>query len=107
MTGILLAIVSIEERKLSMAAMEIQAEDIAAQLCGFLRERILAPGVPVTPDTDLSDIGVDSFALMELILFVERRYGLVLPPEALTPENLASVAALSRYCAARLPAADG
>jgi len=89
-----------------MAAMEIPAEEIAAELCGFLREQILAPGVPVTPETDLSGIGIDSFALMELILFVERRYGLTLPPEALIPENLASIAALSRYCVNCLQSSD-
>ncbi|BCX82461.1 acyl carrier protein [Methylomarinovum caldicuralii] len=84
----------------------MQTETIAAELCEFLHERILAPGVAVTPETPLEDIGVDSFALMELILFVERRYGLVLPPEALVPEHLASVAALSHYCAAHLPVDD-
>ncbi len=88
-----------------MASKEIQAEEIAAQLCEYLQERILAPDVAVTPDTDLSDIGVDSFALMELILFVERCYGLVLPPESLTAENVASVAALSRCCASYLQSA--
>ncbi len=85
---------------------EIQAEEIAVRLCAFLRDNILAPDVAIAPDTDLNLIGVDSFSLMEIILFIERCYGLVLPPESLTPENITSIDSLSRYCASRLNQTD-
>lgn len=83
------------------------AEEIAVQLCAFLQENIVAVGVVISPTTDLSGIGVDSYALMELILYIERRYGLVLPPESLTPENIATVDTLSKYCAECLSEPDG
>jgi acyl carrier protein len=54
----------------------------------------------------LSSIGVDSFSLMEMILFIERRFNLVLPAESLTPENLASVKSLSHHCVTLLNSAD-
>lgn len=73
-------------------------ETIAAALCDFLRDNVLAGEVVVTPETVLSQIGVDSFSLMELVLFIERRFGLELPAEALVPENIASVNSLSAYC---------
>ncbi len=73
-------------------------EDISNQLCNFLHKNILAPEIEVTPETDLASIGVDSFSLMELVLFIERQFGLILPPEALTAENIASVKSLSSYC---------
>jgi len=73
-------------------------EEISSTLCSFLQENILAPDVEVTPDTELSIIGVDSFSLMEIILFIERRFGLILPPESLTPENTSSVSNLSLCC---------
>ncbi len=74
------------------------AEEISCALCLFLQENILAPDVEVTPDTELAIIGVDSFSLMEIILFIERRFGLILPPESLTPENTTSVLNLSLCC---------
>ena len=83
-----------------------QTEEIAIQLCVFLRDNVLAADVEVLPDTELSVIGVDSFSLMEMILFIERCYGLVLPPESLTPENIASVNTLSSYCATQLGRTD-
>lgn len=85
-----------------MNLVTFSAEEIANQLCVFLRENILAPQIEVTSDTALSEIGVDSFSLMELVLFIERQFGLELPAEALTPENIASVGTLSSYCVARL-----
>lgn len=74
------------------------AEEISSALCSFLQQNILAPDVEVTPDTELAIIGVDSFSLMEIILFIERHFGLILPPESLTPENTASVSNLSLCC---------
>lgn len=76
--------------------------EISQKLCTFLRENILAPEVDVLPSTVLQSIGIDSFSLMELILFIERSYGLILPPDSLTPENIATVNALSICCAKQL-----
>ena len=56
---------------------------------------MLAEGVPVDGDTILADIGVDSFSLMEILLFLERSYGLVFPLEVLTPENIQTVSTLA------------
>jgi len=77
-------------------------DEVASQLCVFLRANVLAGDVAVCPDTELTSIGVDSFSLMELILFIERRFGLELPAESLIPENIASVRVLSAYCVSLL-----
>ena len=77
---------------------DITASEIANQLCEFLQSNVLAGDVAVNPDTELSQLGVDSFSLMELVLFIERRFGLELPAEALIPENIANVRVLSAYC---------
>lgn len=85
-----------------MSAVKLSAEEIASELCGFLRENILAPNVEVTVETTLAEIGVDSFSLMEVVLFIERKFALELPAESLSPENIASVGTLSAYCAKKL-----
>lgn len=77
-------------------------DEVASQLCDFLRDNVLAGDVAVCPDTELTSIGVDSFSLMELVLFIERRFGLELPAESLIPENIASVRVLSAYCVSLL-----
>lgn len=71
------------------------ATELADELGTFLQENILAEGVDVGPSTELAGIGVDSFSFMEIILFVERRYGYLMPAEELTPENMATLGVLS------------
>ena len=83
-------------------ATEVTVEKVETALCDFLRANVLAGDVVVNPDTALAQLGVDSFSLMELVLFIERRFGLELPAEALIPENIANVRVLSTYCAALL-----
>ncbi len=70
-------------------------EIIKKELCAFISENILAGDVEVQADTILSDIGVDSFSIIEIILFIERKFGVAIPHESLTPENLVSVDALA------------
>lgn len=85
-----------------MSQRDYRCEEIAELLCAFLRDNVLADGVDITPDTELSRIGVDSFSLMELVLFIERQLNLSLPAESLNPETIASVRSLSEYCEAFL-----
>ncbi|MCB9664798.1 MAG: acyl carrier protein [Alphaproteobacteria bacterium] len=72
---------------------------VRAELVTFLAEQVLAPDVPCTYDAVLAELGVDSFSLMEVVLFVERRWGVILPMERLTPENVHTVDALARCIA--------
>lgn len=76
-------------------------ETICDALCGFLREHIVAQGVALDADTPLSEMGVDSAALVEILLFLERRFDTAIPDAMLTRRNLESVASLAR-CAVSL-----
>ena len=64
---------------------------ITAALCKFISTELVAPGVTVTSTTSLEQLGIDSFSIIEIILFIERQYGVTLPDEALTKENIYSV----------------
>ena len=68
---------------------------ISSELSNFISSNILAEGVMVNNDTILSNIGVDSFSIIEIILFIERKFGLIIPDDSLIPENLKSVSALA------------
>lgn len=75
---------------------KLMETDVRAALCDFLARSVLSDGVVVTVDAPLADLGVDSFSLMEVLLFVEQRFGVELPMASLTPENTHDVAALTR-----------
>ncbi len=73
----------------------IDKETVEKELCNFIASNILSGEKEVKNDTVLSDIGVDSFSIIEIILFIERRFGIAIPHESLNPENLRSVSALA------------
>lgn len=77
-----------------MAKFEIT--EISQSLCKFISENLVATHVSVTPATPLQQIGLDSFSIIEIILFIERKYGLTLPDSELTKENIYSPETLAK-----------
>ena len=73
----------------------------AEQICEFIRTNLVDKNVDVNPDTPFERLGLDSFSLIEIILFIEREFGITLPDTELNRENLFSAAALAG-CLSRL-----
>lgn len=62
----------------------------------------------IAGDESLTRSGVvDSMGVLELIMFLEQRFGLTVPDEHAVPENLDSVDRIVRYVSARLEAGEG
>lgn len=74
---------------------------ISDQLCQYARTNLVAPGFAFDETSTLADAGIDSFALVELLLYCERAFGVTVPESHLTHENLASLASLAD-CIAKL-----
>lgn len=70
--------------------------ELEKSLCEFIKENLIADTIDLKPDTLLADIGMDSFSTIEVVLFIERKFGIQLPDDVLTPSNIASVASLSK-----------
>ncbi len=62
-------------------------------------EHILEPQEPLTPDTDLFSMGLDSMALMQLLLQIEEHFRLTINPAEMTRERFATAAALADFLA--------
>ena len=73
------------------------SDRIATALANFINTNIMANGHPVQPDDDLEMAGVDSMALLKILLFIETEFGFWMPDEDLVEENIASVRALANY----------
>lgn len=81
----------------------LRADEVCRVLREFLVSQVLGGTAPLLDETPLADVGVDSFALMETVLFIERRYGIVIPVERLTREHVRTVRSLG-LCVASLAA---
>lgn len=81
-----------------------QPDEIADALTTFINTSIMARGHPVHPDEGLEEAGVDSMALLKILLFIEAEFGFWMPDEDLVEENTASARALANYiCQRRKP----
>ncbi len=74
---------------------DIDIGTISNDLMKFVKANILAEGVIITNKTVLRDIGIDSYSIVEIILFIERKYGVVIPDELLIPENFKTIEVLA------------
>ena len=74
---------------------------IAAELADYLNRDPRVDG-SIGPDTELVESGrIDSLAILDLVVFVEERFGVSLTADELTPKNLASVSSLAFLVASR------
>lgn len=83
---------------------------IDAQVRQFLAENFIIDGggAGLGADDSLTQAGVlDSMGVLELIMFLEQRFGVAVPDEDTLPENLDSVARIVGYVARRLQEAAG
>ena len=80
-------------------------QTITAQLCRFAQANLVPPGTSLSEHSLLAEVGIDSFALVELLLYSERTFGISVPESHLTHENLASLASLAR-CIVALACGD-
>ncbi len=69
---------------------------------------LIGEGLPELPhdidaSADLFDAGLDSMAIMQLLIFLEDRYKVEIPPEAVTRENFSTVNSLAALLNKRRP----
>lgn len=64
---------------------------------------VMHPEVEITPDTLLLSTGVlDSLNLFLLLTFIEERFGVIVEPEAIVPENFDTLASIVRFVQAHV-----
>ncbi len=69
----------------------------AAVIALLTSEHILEPQEPLTPDTDLFSMGLDSMAMMQLLLQIEEHFRLTVSPAEMTRERFATASALASF----------
>ena len=73
----------------------MDAEIIIRDIKNYIEKNIMAENIMIDADTELQDAGVDSFSIVEIILFIEKKYGVSMPDDKLVPENFRTLRALS------------
>lgn len=77
---------------------KITKETIADELLKFANAKIVDDSFKLNPNDKLMKVGIDSHNLLELIIFVEKHFGIKIPDHDLTIGNLNSINTLA-HCA--------
>ena len=73
-------------------------DSIALEIHEFLRNSIHVTDPSFTVDTDLVTADhLDSLVVMDLVCFLESRYGVRMEPHEVNPSNLRSVSCIARF----------
>ncbi|MCW0218472.1 MAG: phosphopantetheine-binding protein [Prosthecobacter sp.] len=63
----------------------------------IVEHQIVETDVPLTPESDLFASGLDSLAMMQLMLHLERQFGVRISPGEMTRNHFASATVLARW----------
>ncbi len=80
----------------------ISPDDVITLL---LQEQIIESPEPLTSETDLFACGLDSMALMQLLLHVEQRFQVQVPAAEMKRESFATAAKLADFLSSQCRAA--
>lgn len=78
--------------------------EIETALAEFLQREVLLRPEPIDAEEDLFDAGFDSLSLSRVLVFCEQRFGLVIPDHEVDVDQMATLAKMSAFVAARLGA---
>jgi len=70
-------------------------ESILNEAKNFLCRQLDVKPESIQSNAELKSLGLDSFRIIELVLFIERRTGMNFPDHAYTPVNLKSVESIA------------
>jgi acyl carrier protein len=68
---------------------------IITEIKKYIEINILAEGVQIDATTNLKQAGIDSFSTVEIILFIERKFGVSIPDEKLLPDNFKTLQSIA------------
>ena len=84
-----------------------QQEPLEKQLVHLVSERLLETQPGFDADSNLYDAGLDSMAIMQLLILIEEEYGVALPDGELTKQNFSTVRRVAGLIRARAATAEG
>lgn len=69
---------------------------IVSDIKKFIEINILAGNIKLDAETILQNAGIDSFSIIEILVFIQEKYKMLVPDDQLVPENFKTLASLAR-----------
>jgi acyl carrier protein len=80
------------------------SESIESLVNSYIREIVNKPDFSLKNDTFLLESGIlDSLSLLKLVVFLEKRFAVVVSEEELVPENFKTIDSICNYIRSKRP----
>jgi len=76
--------------------MNSDSTSVSSALIIFIKDNLLAENISIDENTSFESLGLDSFSIIEIVLFIERKFGVELSDNDLTKENMHSVHSVTK-----------
>jgi acyl carrier protein len=87
---------------------ETVSDSVTAEIAAYIQREFVFDGSELAPEESFLDSGiVDSMGVLEIVLFLEERFGIVVNDEDVLPEHFDSIERLSNYVQRRLAETRG
>jgi acyl carrier protein len=75
--------------------MKTLPENLEQHLLKSVQEKLIETGAPLTAETDLFSVGLDSMGIMQLMISIEETLGVRVPESQVTRDNFTSANSLA------------
>ena len=75
--------------------MKTLPENLEQHLLKSVQEKLIETGVPLTAETDLFSVGLDSMGIIQLMISIEETLGVRVPESQVTRDNFTSANSLA------------
>jgi acyl carrier protein len=82
----------------------VDLETVQRALHDFVVGEVLFRSAPLRPDEDLFAAGFDSMSLARVLVFVEERFGVVIPDQDVVVDEVSTLEGMARFVHGRLHA---
>jgi len=70
---------------------------IIKEISAFTKDNIVDANLVFDETSSFKELGVDSFSVIQIVLFIERTYNVSMTDKDLTADNLSSIKALAEF----------
>ena len=74
-----------------METKKYSVESICSELVDYTQKHIADASLKIDAQTTFNELGLDSSSIIELVLFIERKFSVSISEQDLIPENLKSI----------------
>ena len=81
---------------------QFEIVELETGLTELVTQNLLETGPSFNSDSNLYEAGLDSMAIMQLLLLIEQKFGIMLPESDLSRDNFNDIRSLARLLQMRL-----